>query len=166
MERIYGAIAAFVLGLLALAQVTGMGSGAFDWYNNSRLVSNVSSVQTAARGQFMQGSNGYTNFTTANAAALITAGIIPAGWVKGGAIVDNWGNNVTLASASNATIGSITFGGGNTETVQNCGKVVNNLGDYVSVVVGGKTFTQASPPDAVTATAACQVALSITVNFQ
>jgi hypothetical protein len=166
MDRILGSIIAVVLGLLALATVAGGASYGYDWWTNSKIVTNISQMQSEARAQFMQGNNGYTNFTTANAAQLITNGVVPTKWVRGNAIQDDWGNAVTLTSAAGGTLGSISFGGGGSETVKNCSKVVSNLGDYVSVVVGGTTFTPQNQPDGVSAGAACQKSLAITVSFQ
>jgi hypothetical protein len=166
MDRIIGAIVAVVLGLLALAGVALMGSTGFSGDKSSKVASDITQTVTNARGQFVQSSNGYTNFTTANIGSMITAGIFPTTMVRNNAVVDQWGNNVTLANSNNATVGSITFGGGGSETAKQCAAVVNALKDYVSLTVGGTTFTPTNQPDAVTAGAACNNSLSITLAFQ
>lgn len=166
MERIFGAVVAVILGLLALAGVTAVASGAFGGDKASRVSSDISQVITNARGSFVQSSNGYTNFTTSNEANLITAGIFPTSMVRAGAVVDAWGNPVTLGSTNNATIGTVTFGGGGSETAKSCASVVTTLHDYVTLTVGGQVFTPTNQPDGVSAGAACGTSLAITVAFQ
>jgi hypothetical protein len=166
MERIFGAVVAVILGLLALAGVTAVASGAFGGDKASRVSSDISQVVTNARGGFVQSANGYTSFTTANEASLITAGVFPNTMVRAGAVVDAWGNAVTLGNSNNATIGTVTFGGGGSETAKSCASVVSTLHDYVTLTVGGTVFTPTNQPDANSAGAACGTSLTITVAFQ
>jgi hypothetical protein len=51
--------------------------------------------------------------------------------------------------------GELTIGGGGSETETQCEGVVQSLQDYVSLTVGGTTFTQTSMPDPTTAAEAC-----------
>lgn len=167
MEGILGRIVATVLGLLALA---GIGYAAANGFSNSKvdiIVSGATHIATNARAQFSAGNTGYTNFTTANAASLVSAGIIPTSWVTAGVPTDPWGNAVTFAAGASPTQGVITIGGGGSETIEQCIKVTQNLKDYVSLVVGTKTFTQAALPDPVSAAAACTAATTkIAMTFQ
>jgi len=166
MEGILGRIVAVVLGLLALAGVGYMASKGFAADKGSKVSTDITQVITNARTQFSQNSNGYTNFTTANEAAMITAGVFPDSMVRNGAVLDGWGNPVTLGSSNNATIGSITFGGGGSETASQCAAVATSFKDYVTLVVGGTTFTPTNQPDAASAGTACGASLTMTVSFQ
>ena len=166
MDRTVGVILAVVLGLLALGAVVLSGHHAFASNTASTVVTDVSQLETNARAQFGQGANLYANFTTANEGAMITSGVFPTDMVRGGAVVDSWGNAVALAPAANNTEGTITFGGGGSETSDECANVVTGLKDYVSLTVGGTTFTQANQPDAVSAGNACGAGLTIAMTFQ
>ncbi|MDF3883111.1 type 4 pilus major pilin [Cupriavidus basilensis] len=168
MEGILGRIIATVLGLIALA---GVGYAAYNGFSNSKssdVVTGVTTIVTNARSQFAAGNTGYTNFTTANAASLVTAGIIPTSWVATGNVpTDPWGNALAFASAGANTQGSVTFGGGGSETQAQCINVIQNLKDYISLTAGTKTFTQTALPDPVSAAAACTAAgTKITLVFQ
>jgi hypothetical protein len=166
MDRILGAAVAIILGLLALAGLTGAVSGAFGGNKATTVTQDVTQLMTNARAQFSQGGSGYANFTTANSAALITAGIPPSGMVRGAAIFDAWGNPVTLAPAGGSAQGVVSFGGGNAETAKQCVTVVTSLKDYVSLTVNGTTFTPAALPDPVAAAAACTDTASFVLTFQ
>ncbi|CAN7312850.1 prepilin type IV pili [Caballeronia sp. LjRoot34] len=166
MDGILGRIVAIVLGLLALSGVSYAAYKGFSGSKASQLSGDIAQIITQARVQSAQGSDGYTSFTTGNEGALITAGIFPGDMVRNGTVVDPWGNNVALTSDGNATEGVLTVGGGGSETADQCTNVVTGLKDYVSLAVGGTTFTQATPPDSVSAANACAAGLSITVTFQ
>jgi hypothetical protein len=92
--------------------------------------------------------------------------VFPTDMNRSGTVYDAWGNTVTLSSTDSDTEGVIGFGGGGSETVKQCVTVVTGLKDYVSLEVGGTTFTSTSQPDAVTAEEACTSSLSITLTFQ
>lgn len=165
-NRIIAAVVAVVLALIAVAALGPGITHAFSGNTASNVVTDISQLMTNARGQFMQNSNGYTNFTTANESYMINAGIFPSGMVRNNAVIDRWGNSVSLSSANNAVEGVITFGGGGTETADQCTTVVTNLTDYVQLVVGGKTFTQSTQPDSTSAGAVCSSTATIQVTFQ
>ena len=166
MEGILGRIVAVVLGLLALAGVGVVATNAFSGNKASNVTSDITQVITNARAQFTQGGNGYTNFTTANNSALITAGIFPPDMTRGATIVDPWGNTVTIASASAASQGVISFGGGNSETAKQCVAVATSLKDFVTLSVNGTTFTPTTLPDPVSAAAACSATATFVLTFQ
>ena len=166
MDRTVGVILAVVLGLLALGAVVLSGHHAFASNTASTVVTDISQLEINARSQFGQGTNLYTNFTTANEGAMITGGVFPTDMVRGGAVVDSWGNAVALAPAANNTEGTISFGGGGSETADECSAVVTGLKDYVALQVGGTTFSQANQPDAVSASNACAGGLAIALTFQ
>ncbi|WP_321816717.1 MULTISPECIES: type 4 pilus major pilin [unclassified Paraburkholderia] len=166
MEGILGRAMAVVLGLIALAAVALAATGAFSSSKASTVVSDITMVVANARGLFSQNNNGYTNFTSANESALSSAGVFPSDMVRSSAIYDAWGNSVTLSSADSDTEGVVAFGGGGSETVKQCVTVVTGLKDYVSLEVGGTTFTETNQPDATTAESACESDLTITLTFQ
>lgn len=166
MEGILGRAMAVVLGLIALAAVALAATGAFSSSKASTVVSDITMVVGNARGLFTQNSNGYTNFTTSNESSLASAGVFPTDMVRSSTVYDAWGNTVTLSSADSDTEGVIEFGGGGSETVKQCVVVVTGLKDYVSLEVGGTTFTSTNQPDATTAESACEADLSITLTFQ
>lgn len=167
MDGILGRVVAIVLGLLALAGVGLAGYKAFAANKSSTISTDITQIVTNARSQFSQNSNGYANFTTNNANALVTAGVIPSDMVRAAGVTDAWGNAVQLGNAAGSTEGTITFGGGGSESVEQCASVVTSLKDYVSLQVGGgAAFTQAVQPDAVSAARACTAGLAIVLTFQ
>ncbi|MBN3761071.1 prepilin type IV pili [Burkholderia sp. Ac-20365] len=166
MDGILGRIVAVILGLLAMAGVGVLAYKAFSTDKNGGVTTDITQVITNARAQFSQNNNGYTNFTTANVGAMDTAGIFPKSMVRGGVVLDRWGNQVQFASLNSATQGQITFGGGGSENAEACTAVVTSLKDYVSLQVGGSTFDQTNQPDAVTGGQACANSLTLTLTFQ
>lgn len=167
MESILGRIVAIVLTLIAVAGVGYVGYTAFEKSRASQCLSDISQVITNTRALFQQSANGYASFTTANAGALINAGVFPGSMVRGGQVVDAWGNTVQLSPGNaNNTEATITFGGAGSETVPQCATVVTGLKDFVAMTVGGTTFSQANQPDPVTASTACSGGKTIAVTFQ
>ncbi|WP_176026134.1 prepilin type IV pili [Robbsia andropogonis] len=164
MDRIIGQIIYIAIGLLAVAAVVVGGGEAYASYKASHAVELINALMTNARSGFAQSSNGYTNFTTANETAMISAGTIPKGLVRNSAAYDPWGTSMTFSSANNATEGVIGFGGN--ETVSQCVKIVLGLADYESLSVGGTDFTSSNEPDTITAQEACSSSTSMTVTFQ
>ncbi|WP_455289548.1 type 4 pilus major pilin [Cupriavidus necator] len=166
MDGILGRIVAIVLGLLALAGIAYAGYNGFQNHKASVVASNISQLITNARAGFSQGNNGYTNFTTANVASMITGGMFPSDMVRGTTLIDSWGNAVTLASANSGSQGVITFGGGNAQTAKQCVSTALGLKDYVTLAVGSTTFNQTNLPDQATAGAACSATATFTLTFQ
>lgn len=160
-------IGAVLIGLILLALGGIALSGGFHTGTASNIVSEIAIIQSNARKGFMQNNLGYTNFTTANSASLASGGTFPTNLVRNGVVYDDWGNQIKLASAQNATQGVITFGGGGSQTVDQCTTVLTSIKDYISLVaVGSVTFTQAAQPDGVTAANACAGNPAIQVTFQ
>ncbi|MBF6989382.1 prepilin type IV pili [Cupriavidus sp. IK-TO18] len=166
MDGILGRIVAIVLGLLALAGIAYAGYNGFQSHKASVVATNISQLITNARAGFSQGNNGYTNFTTANVASMITSGMFPSDMVRGTTLIDSWGNAVTLASANSGSQGVITFGGGNAQTAKQCVSTALGLKDYVTLAVGSTTFNQTNLPDQATAGAACSATATFTLTFQ
>ena len=169
MEGILGRIMATVLGLIALGGVILLMGTANDSSRISQTGQDMGTLATNVRSQFQQSSTLYQNFTTANQAALISAGVIPPDMVKAGAVVDAWNDAVALAPATPAGMAAnsaftITVGGASL-TAQSCAKVVTSLTGYLSLVVGGQTFNQANLPDPTTAAAGCGTSTTITLTY-
>lgn len=167
MDPIIARILAFVLGLLALVGVAYGGYEGFQWYRSNSIVEGVTLMQTNIAGLYAQSGAGYGSLTTANAPALISQNVFPPSWVRGGnTLTDPWGNAVALSSAANATQGVITIGGGGSQNVETCSRVVMGLSNYVSIAVGNQTFTKNATPDPITAGTACAGQPTISVSFQ
>ncbi|MGX6566068.1 type 4 pilus major pilin [Cupriavidus necator] len=166
MDGILGRIVAIVLGLLALVGIAYAGYNGFQSHKAGVVATNITQLITNARAGFSQGNNGYTNFTTANIAAMIAGGMFPTDMVRGTTLVDPWGNAVTLSSANNGSQGVITFGGGNGQTAKQCVSTAVGLKDYVTLTVGSTTFNQTNLPDQATAGAACSATAAFALTFQ
>uniref|UniRef100_UPI003BEF2926 type 4 pilus major pilin n=1 Tax=Burkholderia arboris TaxID=488730 RepID=UPI003BEF2926 len=167
MDPIIARIFAFVLGMLALAGVAYGGYEGYQWYRSNTIVEGITMMQTNIAGLYAQSGAGYGSLTTANAPALINQNVFPPSWVRGGnTLIDPWGNAVALASGGNATQGVITIGGGGSQNVETCSRVVMGLSNYVSLAVGNQTFTKNAAPDPVAAGAACDGQPTISVTFQ
>lgn len=166
MESVVARGIATLLTLLALAFAGTVVYKLFSSNKVTNITTDISLLINNSRAQFSQGSTGYTNFTNGNVTALNTAGIFPADMVRAGGLNDAWGNPVTLGNAGGATLATITFGGGSSETPDQCTSVVTSLKDYVTLNVGGTTFSQANLPDPVSAGTACTNSPSIVLTFQ
>lgn len=162
MESILARVMATVLGLIALGGVIYAMSSANDSSKVSAISSDISQIVSATREQFAQSQTGYANFTTANALALYNNKVIPADLWKGNGAVDQWGNNMTFNYAANNAQFVITFGGANM-TPDVCSKIATALGGYVTMGLGGQTFTTA--PDSVTANTACTAGTAFTLTY-
>ncbi|SAL05233.1 hypothetical protein AWB78_07375 [Caballeronia calidae] len=147
--------ASIIVGLILLALAGSIIAVGFSTARTSGLASEITLIESSARGGFAQSNQGYANFTTANAADLATGGMFPQNMVRNGVLYDDWGNAIQLSSANNGTNGVIAFGGGGSESVDSCKTVVTGLKDYVSLVVANSTFTQSTQPDALSAEQAC-----------
>jgi len=166
MREMIGTIGAIVIGLILLALIGVTVLGGTKSGKASNFVSGMAVIQSKAREGFAQSNNGYTNFTTANAGTMINNHDFPTTMVKGGVLVDLWGNGIQLSSANNGSQGVITFGGGGSEDAEQCKSVVTGLKDYVTLNVAGTIFTQSNQPDGATAGAACAIgAAGITITF-
>ncbi len=167
MEGILGRIIATLLGLLALAAVVFIGQQALAGNKVTQTVSDLAQVATNARNGFSTNPNLYANFSNANSAALISAGVFPTDMVSGGTtIVDAWGNSVTFGpTGTNNSEFQIQFGGGNMSADQ-CAKTATGMQGYVSLSVGGTNFTSAAPPDLASAGTACSANTQITAVYQ
>jgi hypothetical protein len=167
MESILARLAVIALGLLAMAGVGVASVSAFSDNTGATMVQNLSHLVTKARASSVQSGNGYANFTTANIADMIGARIIPANMVRNGnTVVDVWGNSMQFTSINNGAQGQITFGGGGSESKDQCAQVVAGMKDYVSTTVGGTTFTPSNAPDKITASKACTDTSTIVVVIQ
>lgn len=166
MDSIIARIAVILVGLLALAGAAAGVNMLMQSNTASRVDTDVAAILNQARGAFASGPTGYTNFTTANLAQLVNAGVFPSDMVVGTAVNDPWGNAVTLSSANGGTQGVLTFGGGGSETVSTCSKAATGIKDYVALKIGTTSFTPSAPPDAVTAATACATGMTLVLTFQ
>lgn len=165
MDRTVAAIVAVALALLALMGVVYGSSAGFFAAKAANMDAYVAETVVSARSAFSVGPNGYTNFTTANIQTLIDQKIVAKGLLLAGVLTDPWGNTMALASANNASQGTITFGGAKMGA-NDCAKTVVGLSDYISLKVGTTTFTETSMPDPVSAKTACATGTTIVLTFQ
>ncbi|CAJ0737654.1 hypothetical protein R77592_04394 [Ralstonia mannitolilytica] len=120
---------------------------------------------TKARAGFAQSNTGFANFSNANLGGLINGGTFPPTMVKSGGIFDKWGNPITLSSANSGTSGVISFGGGGSQTTDECTSTVTSLSGYDLLTVGGQSFTRSNMPDTSQAGAVCSATATIVVTF-
>lgn len=165
MERVIGALVAIALAIWAMSSVLGNSDQAKADQKGSTITTDMAFIMTKARGGMAQSNTGYTNFTNGNLASLINAGTFPASMVKNGAVYDKWGNPLTLGTSNNGTNGTIAFGGGTSETAEECVTAVTGMNGYDTLTVNGTQFTSAAPPDLATAGAACTDTAPITILF-
>lgn len=143
-----------LLVLLGMAAAAGVIYAASGGNKVSSQASDITLLQGGARQQLGETPNGYMNFTTANAANLIQAGIVPPGMVRGGTLTNKWGGTITLAPANNNGQGVITLSG--ITNSKDCSQLVTTLRDYDTLTIGTTTFTRDTLPDGNTAAAACK----------
>ncbi len=165
MDRVLGVVGAGILVLLALVAVVLSIEKGFHTHKVEQTVQDISQVITNARQGFGQSANGYANYASANTSSLISAGDFPDDMVRGGAIVDAWGNSVTFGPTQNNSEVTLNFGGAGLTSDQ-CSGVATKLSGYISLVVGGTAFTPANPPDDATAAQACAGGTTFALTFQ
>ncbi|WP_186042881.1 type 4 pilus major pilin [Burkholderia gladioli] len=162
MGELLGTIWGRLIMLMGLTAVVTLGIVAFSGSKVADTVSDIALLQGNARQQ-LGNLNGYLNFTTANAATLISQGIVPSGMVRGGALTDRWGGAITLGSLNNGAQGVIHLTG--VSSIKDCNRLVTTLGDYDSLIVGSTTFTPDNRPDGVTAAQACTGTVDVEIHF-
>ncbi|MFL9876663.1 type 4 pilus major pilin [Paraburkholderia megapolitana] len=152
-----------LLMLLGIAAVAGVMLVASSGSKVASQASDITMLQGNARQQLGASQNGYTNFTTANSAGLIQAGVVPPGMVRAGALTDQWGGAITFAPANNGAQGVVTLAG--ITSVKDCTKLATTLRDYDTLIIGKVTFTPDQQPDGSTAGAACNGNNTVQITF-
>ena len=110
MVDLLGSNLAKVLMLLGVVVIGGIFIAASGSDKVGAQISDIQQLMAVAQARLGATPNGYTNFTTANAAALISSGVVPSGMAKtGNALRDRWGGAVALGNANNAAQGTITW---------------------------------------------------------
>ena len=164
MVDLLGSNLAKVLMLLGVVVIGGIFIAASGSDKVGAQISDIQQLMAVAQARLGATPNGYTNFTTANAAALISSGVVPSGMAKtGNALRDRWGGAVALGNANNAAQGTITFGGNEDTTA--CSGLAMGLSGYQTMSVGGQVFSRNNPPDAVTANAGCAAGGIFVITF-
>ncbi len=164
MDSIIGRVIAGLLALLALGGVMYLGAQGIQSSRVNTEIADIGTLVANVRGQFMQSSTGYTGVTSANSAALITAQVIPAEMIKNGGIVDEWSDPITLASANNGAQFTVTLGGTSLSQA-GCIALATGFQGYISMAIGGSTYTQQTMPDTVTAAGVCTTGATITLTY-
>ncbi|WP_186050436.1 type 4 pilus major pilin [Burkholderia gladioli] len=164
MGELLGTIYGRLLMLLGLVAIGGLAIYAFSGGKVASQASEISLLQGNARQQLGATQSGFANFATAQSADLITAGIIPSGMVRNGALVDKWGGAITLASANNGAQGVIQLAGF-TNNVKDCAKLATTLADYDTLAIGATQYTPDARPDAIAAGKACAASDTVTITF-
>ncbi|MBB6592751.1 prepilin type IV pili [Ralstonia solanacearum] len=166
MERIIGALVAIALAILAVGNTLSNSGQAKSDQKSSGAATDIGYVMTKARAGFAQSNNGYANFKNSNLSGLINGGTFPPTMVRGAGIFDKWGNPITLSSANSGTSGVISFGGGGSQTTDECTSTVTSMSGYdLMTVGGGGNFTRNSMPDTAQAGAVCSATATIVVTF-
>ena len=170
MESILGRIMATVLGLLAIGGVVLLMSTATDSSRISQTGQDLGVLSTNTRSQFQQSQTLYANFSNANAAVLVQSNVIPADMWRGGNIVDQWNNPVTIQPATPTGMVAnsafeIQMGGANLSAAS-CSKLVTSLTGYLTLTVNSVIFSQNNLPDPTTAGAACSGSTNIIIVYQ
>ncbi|NTZ86156.1 prepilin type IV pili [Burkholderia metallica] len=162
MREFFGSIYGQIITVLGLIAIVALGANALSTNRAMSQATDIGVLVANARQRLGATQNGYLNFTTANAAALIRDGIVPSTMVRGGAMTNQWGGSVDLTNQNNGALGVITLNG---VSSKDCSKLVTTLGNYDAVTVGGTTFSQDNPADATNASTACNGQTSVSITF-
>jgi hypothetical protein len=163
MRDFFGSLYGQIVTVIGLVSILILGANMLTTNKAVSQASDIGMLVTNARRLGAQG-NGYLNFTSANAPALIKDGIVPGTMVRGGAITDQWGGTVELTNQNNGGQGVITLNG--IPSQKDCSNFVAIIGSgYEAVTVGGTTFSQNNPVDSVTASNACNGQTSVSITF-
>lgn len=163
MGELLGTIYGRLLMLLGIVAIAGAAIYAFSGSKVASQASDIALLQGNARHLLGSTPNGYVNFDSARTTDLVSAGVVPAGMVRNGAIVNQWGGAVTLASANNGAQGVITLAG--VKNIKDCTKLLTTLADYDTLVMGKGSFTPNTRPDAVGAATACTGNDTLVITF-
>ena len=153
MDSTLGKVLASILGLLALAGVVVAGITAFSHSKTTSAVSDVATLATRIRGDYVNNPAGYATLTNAVA---IAAGDVPADMLQGSSIVNAWGSAVTIGPvAGNPKDFSIDLGA---VPQAACVQLLSTDGNLMGASVGGKQL--ALPINAADAASVCAGAAS------
>lgn len=164
MGELLGTIYARLLMLLGLVTIGGLAIYAFSGGKVASQASDIALLQGEARHQLGASQSGYADFATAQAADLISQGIVPSGMVRNGTLVDKWGGAITLSSANNGAQGVIQLAG-LTNFAKDCAKLATTLSDYDTLAIGATQYTPDARPDGVVAGKACAASDTMTITF-
>ena len=147
MSEIMGTLFKYLMGLLGLAVVVGILYATLHKNKASSEVANLTQMSTNISTTYT-GQATFTGLTTA-----IAANLAPASMVSGATLVNAWGGAVTVSvDASNASEYDVIE---NTVPSDGCVDLVNKASNYVSLTLGGTTYSSTNPLNPGTATTAC-----------
>ena len=155
MDSTLGKIIAALLVLLAVFAVVVTGAQALSRHNDNALVSGITTLSTHIQGDYANNTAGYGTLSNAT---VIAAGEAPNDLVQNGALVDPWGNPMTVGPLSGNAHGfKIQFG---PVPVRDCASTLPKMNGANGIQVGSNNTPMTPPYDAATLTSACSATAS------
>ena len=158
MSEIMGTLFKYFMALLGVAVVAGILYAVLHKNKSGTEASNLSQLTTNVSATYT-GQTAFTGLSTAICANLAPTGMSPAGT---GTLVNQWGGAVTCAVDANPAQYDVVE---NAVPSDGCVDLVNSAKNYVSVILGGTTYTAAAPLDAGTAVTTCNAAATNNITF-
>jgi hypothetical protein len=157
MSEIMGTLFKYLMGLLGLAVVVGILYATLFKNKSSSEVANLTQLSTNISTTYT-GQPTFTGLTTA-----IAANLAPASMVSGATLVNAWGGPITVAAdAGNpSTFDVVEYA----VPSNGCVDLVNKASNYVSLTLGGTTYSASNPLNPGAATTACNAAATSTISF-
>lgn len=150
MESTFGRIISGFLGLLALAAVVVLGYEAMTKSNDAGTVAAIFSLAQNVRGDYANNTAGYGTLSNAT---VIDAGEAPPAIVKSGALVDPWGNPMSVGAISgNVHAFQVSFG---PVPTGDCAQIASDMTSADGIQIGASASPVTPPYDIGALTAAC-----------
>ncbi|MGF6604522.1 hypothetical protein P3T23_009278 [Paraburkholderia sp. GAS448] len=156
MDEIMGTLFKYMVRLLGIGLIVVVLMTIFHKNKAQAEASNLIQLETSIANTY----NGQTLFSSLTEA--IAANLAPAGMVSGATLINQWGGAVTVTVDANASQFDIVE---NSVPKDGCSDLATKVSNYVSMTLGGSTFTPSSPLDAGQATTLCSAAATTNISF-
>ena len=150
MESTFGRIISGFLGLLALAAVVVLGYESTTKSNDAGTVAAIFSLAQNVRGDYANNSAGYVSLSNTTA---IESGEAPPAIVKSGALVDPWGNAMSVGAISgNVHAFQVSFG---PVPTGDCAQIASDMTSADGIQIGANSTPLTPPYDVGSMSTAC-----------
>ena len=150
MESTFGRIISGFLGLLALAAVVVLGYESTTKSNDAGTVAAIFSLAQNVRGDYANNSAGYVSLSNTTA---IESGEAPPAIVKSGALVDPWGNAMSVGAISgNVHAFQVSFG---PVPTGDCAQIASDMTSADGIQIGANSTPLTPPYDVSRLTNSC-----------
>lgn len=156
MDEIMGTLFKYMVRLLGIGLIVLVLMAIFHKNKSQTEASNLIQLETNIANTY----NGQTLFSSLTEA--IAANLAPTAMVSGATLINQWGGAVTVTPDANPSQFDIVE---NNVPKDACSDLSTKVSNYVSMTLGGSTFTPTTPLDAGQATTLCSAAAAQNITF-